>query len=340
MNEYIQSNTAPVCHSTLCDYELSRYDVACLPLEDDIIKRLLPCVKSTQRPQCPFCLFYVDFNAKGDLDNHAVSCNSENLVSCEYCHCLYNMHRLDNHSRECRNTPRSEQQKALIDYIVPRTKYPLTPQQIRVFIENRKKNRQLLDPHSIVDALAELGKFGSIFYSITTSLFFQLDGAFPFEVPTRDCDVCAESYIYDDIFVFGCEESHKMCYGCFEGSCTTKMNNKEILTCAMCAHQLQDGDIKQLRIPADRKKQFLEYQTQKTFSAYASGQGIIRCPNKGCKWVAEVQNANDRFQVKCPVCNYEFCSLCNQQYHFRTTCQQLPELTQRWFFWCNTGKLF
>jgi len=34
---------------------------------------------------------------------------------------------------------------------------------------------------------------------------------------------------------------------------------------------------------------------------------------------------------------HEFCSICSQQYHYRTTCQQLPELTQRWFLWCDTG---
>ncbi len=118
------------------------------------------------------------------------------------------------------------------------------------------------------------------------------------------------------------------------------MNSKEVLTCAMCAHQLLDGEIKQLRVPSDEKRLFVEYQTQKTFGAYASGQGIIRCPNQKCKWVAEAQNPNERFRVDCPLCHEQFCSLCSAQYHFRTTCQEIPELTQRWFFWCNTGKYF
>ncbi|CAF0935264.1 unnamed protein product [Rotaria sordida] len=321
MNEYIQSNTVPVCHSTLCDYELSRYDVACLPLEADTIKRLLTCVKSTQRAQCPLCVFYVDFNTMNDFQKHVASCNSENMIPCEYCHCLYNIHRLDDHSRQCRNLSSSQQQQALIDFILPRTKYPLTAQQIRVFIENRKKTHLSLDPHSIVETLAEFGD------------------TFPFEIPTRDCDVCMETCVYDDIFVFGCEESHKLCYGCFENSCTTKMTNNEILTCGLCAYELHEGEIKQLRVADNRKKQFLDYQIQKTFNTYVGGtQGVIRCPNQTCKWVAEARDPNDRFRVQCPMCGNEFCSLCNQQYHFRTTCQQLPEITQRWFFWCNTER--
>ncbi|CAF2822543.1 unnamed protein product [Rotaria sp. Silwood2] len=321
MNEYIKSNIPPVCHSTLCNYQLSRYDVACLPLESDTIKHLLTCVKSAQRPQCPLCLFYVDFNSISDLENHAALCNSENLIACEYCHCLYNMYRMDDHLQQCRNLSHYQQQQTLIDFIVPRTKYPITSQEIRVFIEHRRKSRLPLDPHSIVDALAVL------------------DGTFPFEIATRDCDVCAETCVYEDIFVFGCTESHKLCYRCFEASCTTKMTNNEILTCPLCNYQLQDGEIRQLRVSADRQKQLLEYQIQKTFSIYTGAtQGVIKCPNQQCYWVAEAKDPTDRFQVQCPLCGYEFCSLCNQQYHFRTTCQEVPGITQRWFFWCNTER--
>jgi hypothetical protein len=162
MNEYIQSNTPPVCYSNLCDYELSRYDIECLPLQQDIIQRLLALVKTTQRPQCPLCHFYVDFNTMKDLEKHTASCNSENFIPCEYCHCLYNMQRSDEHSRQCRNDPPAQQQQALIDFILPRTKYPVTAQQLRVFLEHRKKNRLPLDPHAVVDALAEFGKFSPL----------------------------------------------------------------------------------------------------------------------------------------------------------------------------------
>ncbi|CAF5126184.1 unnamed protein product, partial [Rotaria sp. Silwood1] len=46
----------------------------------------------------------------------------------------------------------------------------------------------------------------------------------------------------------------------------------------------------------------------------------------------------ERFRVVCQLCANEFCSLCSQQYHYRTRCQQLLEITQRWFFWCNTER--
>jgi len=147
-----------------------------------------------------------------------------------------------------------------------------------------------------------------------------------------------ESCLYDDIYVFGCPDSHKLCYKCFEISCRTKMNNKEILTCGICCYQLPYGELKQLRVLPTEPDQFVQYQVQKTFESYAgSGKGVIKCPKQNCRWAFEPQNPTERFRVVCQLCNNEFCSLCNGQYHYRTHCQQLAEITQQWYFWCNTG---
>jgi hypothetical protein len=93
-----------------------------------------------------------------DFQRHVISCNFEDMMPCDYCHCLFNKNRLNDHSQQCRNDPPSQQRQALINYILPRTKYSLTPPQIQVFLEERRKSRSSLDARSIVDALAELGK--------------------------------------------------------------------------------------------------------------------------------------------------------------------------------------
>jgi hypothetical protein len=49
-------------------------------------------------------------------------------------------------------------QQKLVDFILPRTKYPFSPQQIDFFIEMQKKNHQSIDALSVVEALAEFGK--------------------------------------------------------------------------------------------------------------------------------------------------------------------------------------
>ncbi|CAF3528747.1 unnamed protein product [Rotaria sp. Silwood1] len=55
-------------------------------------------------------------------------------------------------------------------------------------------------------------------------------------------------------------------------------------------------------------------------------------------WAFEPNDPNERFRVICQLCANEFCSLCNQQYHYRTGCQQLTVITERWFFWCNSER--
>ena len=117
----------------------------------------------------------------------------------------------------------------------------------------------------------------------------------------------------------GCDQSHKMCYPCFTRSCEIKMRDNAILTCAECAYQLEDGEIKQLRLSDEEVTAYREYQLQKTFSTYTTGtQGVVRCPNQECKWVAEVADPNERFQVTCDSCQSQFCSIC----------QDIPEITQ------------
>ena len=169
MNEFIQSNTAPVCHGAFCDYELSRFDVECLPVQADIKGRLLPLVKSTQRPQCPSCQFYVEFKTIDDLNKHVLSCVSENMIECDNCHCLHNINRLNDHERQCRNEPRAQRQQALIDFILPRTKYPVTPQQLRIFLDYRRSKNLPSDLRSLINALADFGRF-SFFVSFHLQL--------------------------------------------------------------------------------------------------------------------------------------------------------------------------
>ena len=148
-----------------------------------------------------------------------------------------------------------------------------------------------------------------------------------------------ESCLFEDIFVFDCPGDHKLCYKCYESSCRRQMSENQVLTCAECSYQLQYGDLKQLRVSPDERRLIIEYQTEKTFDRFASSsQGIIKCPRQGCTWLVETQDPNSRFRVVCRLCENEFCSLCNQQYHYRTWCQSLPALTQRWYLWCNTGR--
>ncbi|CAF3153334.1 unnamed protein product, partial [Rotaria sp. Silwood2] len=320
LDGFLESGSIPVCHSMFCDYQLSRYDLSLIPLDEHTFRRLLALVQTQQRPQCPRCHFYIDLDIIADFNQHVNMCDLENAVSCDYCRCPQSMSQLDEHVRQWRNDPMYRQEK-LVDFILPRTKYPFSSQQIDFFIEMEKKNHRRIDALSIVEALAEF------------------ESVFPYELPSRECDTCIELCLYDDIYVFGCPDSHKLCYKCYEILCRTKMKNNEILTCGICSYQLPYIELKQLRVSPAERDQFVQYQVQKTFERYTgSDRGVIKCPNQNCKWAFEPENPMERFRVECQLCTNEFCSLCNQQYHYRTRCQQLLEITRQWFFWCNTER--
>jgi hypothetical protein len=51
MEEFARNHLVPLCHSTLCDYELSRYDISLIPLERRILDRFLKLSKGQQHLQ-------------------------------------------------------------------------------------------------------------------------------------------------------------------------------------------------------------------------------------------------------------------------------------------------
>ena len=162
---------------------------------------------------------------------------------------------------------------------------------------------------------------------------------FPYEIPTRDCEICMNSHRYDDIYVFDCDDAHKVCYTCYQRSCRVKQRNREILTCALCPFPLKDGELNQLRLPPDELQQIRDHQTKAMFDLYSRRtRGMVKCPREACNWMAQAENPNARFLVQCGKCEHQFCSLCNEQYHYRSTCQQMPQITQRWFIWCQTER--
>lgn len=162
MKEFLVSKSMPICHLTLCDYQLSRYDLACIPLTQRMLRELLTLVKTQQRPQCPKCHFYIDFKDSIDIDQHIESCQPENMIPCEYCYCPTEFTEYDEHCRQCRGDPVGRQEK-LIEFILSRTKYPFSIQQIEFFIENKRKTLRQINPLAIVEELAVFSKLSNCF---------------------------------------------------------------------------------------------------------------------------------------------------------------------------------
>jgi hypothetical protein len=173
MNEFIRSHSTPVCHSNFCDYQLSRHDLCCIPLERSSFRRLVSLVKSERRPKCPRCQYYIDLKNISDLDEHIESCNLENLIPCEHCFCPQEISEYEEHLQQCQYDEKGQQQK-LINFIECRTEYPFSERQIQSFIEINRRNNLSLDPLSIVEALAEFGKL-LVFFSIDFNSYSNID---------------------------------------------------------------------------------------------------------------------------------------------------------------------
>ena len=155
MAEFVRHSAVPVCHPTLCDHLLSRHDVAVIPLERRLSDQLFKLVRGEQRPQCSHCHFYVDVQHDDDFHQHVDSCDS--LIPCEVCQLPYPFLQLETHVQHCQHDPTSEQEK-LTMFLLPRTKYPFTRDQIRFYIEQEHKTcHDQLDPLTLVNKLAEFG---------------------------------------------------------------------------------------------------------------------------------------------------------------------------------------
>ena len=157
MNDFATSSSVPVCPAVFCAYELSRHDLSAIPFEQRLFRRLRLLIRTQRRPQCPRCHFYVDLENITDLDQHIETCDVENMIPCEFCSCPQTIERWEEHSRQCRNDP-MQRRPGLIEFILPRTKYPFSAKQIDLFIEKQKRDHLPIDAHSIVEALAEFGR--------------------------------------------------------------------------------------------------------------------------------------------------------------------------------------
>jgi hypothetical protein len=158
MEEFARNRETPICHRTLCDYQLSLYDISLIPLERHLSNRLLKLAKGEQRPFCSKCHFYVHITENCHFDEHFEMCGEP--IPCEYCELPFPFNQLEDHTKQCRNDQSSSNEK-LINFILPRTKYPFTKEQIRIFIQN---HRNQSDPTSIVEALAVYGNLKSILF--------------------------------------------------------------------------------------------------------------------------------------------------------------------------------
>ncbi|CAF1281240.1 unnamed protein product [Didymodactylos carnosus] len=155
------------------------------------------------------------------------------------------------------------------------------------------------------------------------------------EISTCLCEICQDKVKYEDIYVLDCD--HKLCYSCYARMCESKYNNQDLLACFQCNRALTDSELNHLRLNKHIIKEYKDYQCTKMLNIYAQRtKGVIKCPGRTCKWMAEADDPYDRFKVTCKLCKTKFCSLCNRSpYHYVIECNEIPKIIEQWHLWCN-----
>lgn len=77
MENYVQNQSIPQCHPTLCNYQLSRYDILLIPLERRLIDQVLSLVQHQQAVRCPICFSYIDVNNDDEFYEHIDTCQAK-----------------------------------------------------------------------------------------------------------------------------------------------------------------------------------------------------------------------------------------------------------------------
>jgi hypothetical protein len=132
----------------------------------------------------------------------------------------------------------------------------------------------------------------------------------------------------------GCPGHHTFCTGCLGDFLKSKIKGNEVPTCMhpKCKYEIQLEEVKHI----DRE---LGVAYDKILLQRAFNQGGFvkcRCDNVMATFDPRAQ---EQERCDCPKCNYVFCSLCNGDYHYRSTCTELARYRNIWVAWMQQGRI-
>ncbi|KAF2813769.1 uncharacterized protein BDZ99DRAFT_459524 [Mytilinidion resinicola] len=163
--------------------------------------------------------------------------------------------------------------------------------------------------------------------------FAAYQDGFDYEIegPPFTCGICMDDKPRSDSYVFDCESSHTFCRDCSREVVRGDIEGNKVPRCPgeRCKHELSEQEMKQL-LPEQLEK----YSTMLLNRLVSQGPFLV-CK---CKHVMAAHSAGEQERVECPKCRYTFCSLCNEDYHYRCTCQELKQYRNIWTAWLRKGR--
>lgn len=162
------------------------------------------------------------------------------------------------------------------------------------------------------------------------------------------CPVCYYERKAEEKFVTACpNKEHSLCYdcaekyiqahaqsgqadiGCFEQDCDHELEPLEI------ALVLGQGDAENGR----RHTLYEQIIGMKTISSIATHPDVYAtCPKERCGWTVARSRPGETEKATCGECDFDFCTNCRHEYHYRTSCIERAQLHQEWQAWGLTGR--
>lgn len=152
------------------------------------------------------------------------------------------------------------------------------------------------------------------------------------------CPVCYYERKAEEKFVTACpNKEHSLCYdcaekyiqahaqsgqadiGCFEQDCDHELEPLEI------ALVLGQGDAENGR----RHTLYEQIIGMKTISSIATHPDVYAtCPKERCGWTVARSRPGETEKATCGECDFDFCTNCRHEYHYRTSCIERPSFTR------------
>lgn len=164
------------------------------------------------------------------------------------------------------------------------------------------------------------------------------------QIPTRDCGICLNNFKVTDMYTMDCPSAHRFCYECLRELTIHSINEHKSIICPdpSCKHILNEPELRiMLRAQGDQattNELLTRYQEQTLKRTLESMKDGIACPSTGCdNWII-ASSPGEREACTCNKCNFTFCSICKEAYHYRCECGEVNELTACWIAWNKGGR--
>jgi len=154
--------------------------------------------------------------------------------------------------------------------------------------------------------------------------------------PEHQCHICLGMHKISQMYTLNCPSSHRFCYDCFRHFATQATQEGKLVTCPEtgCKYTLTITDMTEVGLEEEIVRRYDKTLLQQALREMQA----VGCPTRNCGNFIVPSSTDEREPCLCTKCGFEFCSLCQKKYHWRTTCAEVPEVEQRWLWWETQGR--